>query len=124
MDYETIRNWQIPDVVQHYDERDTILYALAVGYGYDPLDERQLRYVCGERPAVAPTMAAVLGYPGPWMLDPATGIDGARVLHGEQTITLHAPLPPSGTVVGRTRVKAIVDKGEGRGALVYQERTV
>ena len=39
-------------------------------------------------------------------------------------MTLSAPLPTTGVVVGRTRIAAIVDKGPGRGAVVYQERTV
>jgi acyl dehydratase len=71
-----------------------------------------------------PTYAVVLGSPGFWAKEPWTGIDWVRLLHGEQSLELHAPIPPAGTVVGRTRVTALVDKGAGKGALMYSERTI
>ena len=46
------------------------------------------------------------------------------MLHGEQGIELHRPLPVAATVVAQTRVTAIIDKGEGRGALIYSEREI
>ena len=124
MDYDRIRSWVLPEVIQSYDQRDTILYALGVGYGYDPLDDRQLNYVYEDGLVAAPSMAAVLAYPGFWMKDPATGIDWVKTVQAEQTLTLHAPLPIAAKVIGRTRVTAIVDKGPGKGALVYQERSI
>ena len=33
----------------------------------------------------------------------------------------HKALPASGTVIGRTRVTEIVDKGPGKGALLYSD---
>ena len=69
-------------------------------------------------------MAAVLGYPGFWVKEPDTGIDWVRILHGEQSIRIHQPLPVAGTVVGKLKLKAIVDKGKDRGALLLQEREV
>src|SRR5262245_2375084 len=88
------------------------------------MDEQQLRFVYEADLVAAPTMAAVLGHPGFWMRNPAAGIDARKVLHAEQRIELHAPLPVSGTVVGRSRVKAIVDKGADKGSIVYVERAV
>lgn len=124
IDYQKLKNWPFTDIEHCYTARDTILYALALGYGADPLDPRALRYVYERDLVAAPTMAFVLGYPGFWMREPGTGIDWVRVLHGEQRITLHAPLPAEGTVLGRSRVTRIIDKGEGKGALVVVERTV
>jgi acyl dehydratase len=69
-------------------------------------------------------MAVVLGYPGFWLRDPATGVDALRLVHGEQAVTLHAPLPVEGEVIGRSRVTGIVDRGEGKGALLYSERVI
>jgi hypothetical protein len=43
IDYEQIRNWRFEEITQRYTARDTILYALGVGVGYDPLDREQLR---------------------------------------------------------------------------------
>jgi acyl dehydratase len=59
-----------------------------------------------------------------WMRDPRTGIDWVKLLHGEQGFEIHRPLPAEGTVVGRTRITGIVDKGAGKGALIYSERTI
>ncbi len=124
IDYDKIKNWQFEDVEQTYTEKDSMLYALGVGYGYDPMDEAQLQFVYEKNLKAVPTMPVVLGYPGFWMKTPAAGIDWMKILHGEQGLRIHRAIPASGTVIGRTRVKAIVDKGKDKGALVYQERTI
>jgi acyl dehydratase len=124
IDYDKLKNWRIPDVEQRYEARDTILYALGLGCGSDPLDEEDLRFVYEEGIRVLPTMAVVLGYPGFWVKDPATGIDWKKVLHGEQGLILHKPLAAAATVVGRSRITDIIDKGAGKGALLYSERDV
>lgn len=122
--YDRIKNWSFPDVVQTYTEKDSILYALGVGYGHDPLDESQLRFVYEKNLLAAPTLPVVLGYPGFWMKDPAAGIDWVKIVHGEQALRLHRPIPAAGTVIGRTRVKAVIDKGRDKGALVILERSI
>lgn len=125
IDYDTLLNWSFPDIEQTYTERDSILYALGVGLGNDPLDAGQLRYVFEEPELIAlPTMAAVLGTPGFWLRETSTGVTWETLLHGEQGIELHRPLPPAATVVAETRVTDILDKGEGRGALIYTERHI
>jgi acyl dehydratase len=124
IDYQALKNRRFPEIVAKYSARDTVLYALGVGYGADPTDERQLGFVYEKSLRAAPTMAVVLAYPGFWVKEPDTGVDWVRVLHGEQSIVLHRPLPPEGTVVGRMRVKALVDKGRDKGALILQEREV
>jgi acyl dehydratase len=124
VDYDRIKNWWLPDLTVQLSDREAILYALSVGYGADPLDERELRFVYERDLAPTPTLASVIGYPGFWMQDPATGIDWVRVVHGEQRITLDQPLPIGGTYVCRNRVEAIVDKGPDVGAVVYQRRTI
>lgn len=122
IDYDQLLNWKIPDVRQRYSQRDTILYALGIGLGNDPLDEKQLRFVYEKSLQVLPTYPVVLGYPGFWMKDPGTGVDWVRLVHGEQGIQIHRLPPSQGEVIGRTRVTGIVDKGAGKGALVYTER--
>ena len=125
IDYDRLKNWAFAPVEQTYTERDTMLYALGVGVGADPMDEGQLRFVFEERELVAlPTMAAVLGTPGFWLRDPATGVDWKNVLHGEQGLELHRPLPVAATVLAQTRVTEIIDKGEGRSALIYSQREI
>lgn len=115
---------RLPEVRQHYGWRDSILYALGTGYGMDPTDTAQLRFLDETRLLAVPTMANVLGYPGFWMRDLDTGIDWAKVVHGEQAMRLHRPLASEGDVIGRSRIVDIVDKGAGKGALVYVERRI
>jgi acyl dehydratase len=47
-----------------------------------------------------------------------------RLVHGEQGIVWHAPMPLEGEIIGRTRVTGLVDKGAGKGALLYTEKTL
>jgi acyl dehydratase len=124
IDYDKLINWNIPEVEQQLSKRDTMLYALGTGLGFDPVDENQLRFVYEKQLQALPSMAIVLGYPGPWHADPATGVDRSKVVHGEQGFTIHQPLPVEGTLIGRTRVTGLLDKGEGKGALILTETTV
>jgi len=124
IDYARLKAWPFSDVRQHYTERDTMLYALALGLGQNPLDERQLRFVYEKDLQTLPTMVAVMGWPGLWTQDPALGIDWKKVLNGEVRIRFHKPLPRSGFVVGHTEVTGVTDKGSAKGAVVVTERTV
>lgn len=124
IDPEKLFALQFPEIRQSYTWRDSVLYALGTGYGIDATDERQLRFVDETKLKAVPTMANVLAYPGFWMRDLDTGIDWVKVVHGEQAMRLHSPLPPEGEVVGHTRIVDLVDKGPGKGALVYAERVI
>ena len=124
IDYQKLKNWHFPDLEHRYEAKDTILYALGVGCGADPMDRTELPFVYEDGLKALPTMAVVLGYPGFWLKDPATGVDWRKILHGEQGLVIHKALPASGTVIGRTRVTEIVDKGPGKGALLYSDRDV
>lgn len=124
IDPERLRSFPIPETRQRLTKRDTILYALSIGLGQDPLDERQLDFVHEARLRAFPSLAVVLGYPGFWLRNLDTGVDWKRLVHGEQAVTWHAMLPVEGEVIGRTRVTGLVDRGEGRGALLYSAREV
>ena len=124
LDPDKLKAYPFPDLEHAYKARDTMLYALGIGMGFDPLDARQLRYVYEENLAAMPTMAVILGYPGFWMQRPDTGIDWVKVVHGEERLRIHRAIPASGTVVGRMRVTAVIDKGRDKGTLVVTERKV
>ena len=124
LDPVKLRSYEFPDMEHAYTARDTMLYALGIGLGFEPLDARQLRYVYEEDLVAMPTMAVILGYPGFWMQRPDTGIDWVKVVHGEERLRIHRAIPPAGTAIGRLRVTAVVDKGRDKGALVVTERKV
>ena len=122
IDYQKLKSWPFKEIAQPYAAKDCILYALGLGLGADPLDRQQLRFVYEDGLQMLPTMPVVLASPGFWLRDPGTGVEWKTVLHGEQGLTIHRPLPVSGTVVGTTRIEEIVDKGPGKGALIYTRR--
>ena len=124
IDYDKLMNWKFDDVVHTYTEKDSMLYALGIGFGADPMDEGQLQFVYEKNLKAVPSMCVVLGYPGFWVQNPETGIDWVRLVHGEQGFKIFKPLPVAGTVIGRTRVTGIVDKGPDKGAILYTERDV
>ncbi len=122
---ESLLNFPIPEIRQHLRWQDTALYALSLGVGQDPMDEDDLRFVTeGAAMQALPTIPVVLGYPGFWLADPATGVDAVRLVAGEQSVELHAPLPVEGEIIGRSRVTGLVDRGAGKGALLYVAREV
>lgn len=124
IDYDKLMAWPFEDVRHRYTQRDTMLYALGIGLGADPVDETELRFVYEKSLLALPTLPVVLGGPGMWIRDPATGVDAVRLVHGEQSVVLHAVPAPEGEVIGRTRITGIVDKGADKGALIYTERDV
>ena len=125
IDPDKLYNWPFEEIEQVYTNRDAIVYALGLGFNSDPINEGQLDFTFEERDfKTVPTMAAVLCSPGFWLRDPESGIIWQKVLHGEQAIELHRPLPPSASLKARTRITDIIDKGEGKGALIFTERTL
>ncbi len=125
IDYETLRNFPIPEIRQHLSARDTILYALSIGLAQNPLDPRQLDFVDHHRALKAmPSMAVVLAHPGFWLANPKTTVDAVKLVHGEQGLIIHRPLPIAGDIIGRTRISGLIDKGAGAAALLYTEKEV
>jgi acyl dehydratase len=120
--YEKIMAMQVPPVEQSFGPKDCMLYALGVGLGHDPMNEDELAFVYEKNLKVLPTMATVLGYGGSWARE--AGIDQVKVVNGEQGFTLHRPLKTKGTLIGQTRILEVVDKGVGKGALIFSEREV
>jgi acyl dehydratase len=109
---------------QSYTARDTILYALGLGLGSDPLDDDDLDYLLEPRGKVLPSFAATLGSPGMWIRDPRFGVDFERLVHAEQWMTFASALPAEGHVAATPRIAGLFDRGEGRGAVLVVERDI
>jgi acyl dehydratase len=115
-----------------YGDKDVMLYALGVGMGRDPMDETELAFVYEKGLKVIPTAATVLSSAGG---RPARGADqvdqkpGHRpsvinflmVVHGEQKVELHKPLPTSGAFTAQGRTIGAYDKGKDKGAVIINE---
>lgn len=119
MNVAEVLNAKFAPVEQSYTARDSILYALGVGFGSQPLDTAHLAFLQEDGLKAAPMMANVLGYPGLWMADPRFGLAWQQILQAEHRLELYAPLPASGAIVGQNAVIAIDDLG-ARGAMLHQ----
>lgn len=124
LDHEKLLALKIPAVEHSYGPKDCMLYALGLGLGQDPLSADELAFVFEKNLRVLPTYALVQSYTAYWLRQPGLGITWTHVVHGEQGLVLHEPVAPQGTVIGRTRILDVVDKGEGKGALVFSERAI
>ena len=107
-----------------WTDRDAMLYALGIGLGADPLDANELPFVYENGLKAVPTLATVLAMTeGYSRLFARSGINFARVVHGEQAVELHRPLPPEGEATAASRIAAVYDKGE-KGAILIVETTL
>jgi len=119
-----VLNNKLPSVEHTISAKDCMLYSLGIGIGNNPIEARQLQYVYEDNLKVFPSQSVVIAHPGPWVTDPAFGIDWLKLLHGEQSITQHEPLRPGRTYIGNFRVLGVVDKGLNKGSILYQEKTL
>ncbi len=88
-----------------YDFKTTVLYALGVGATRSELD-----YLYeGRGPKVLPSFAVVPAYPALEPLVQRAGADMTKVVHGAQSITLHAPIPAQGKMETVARIDGIYD---------------
>ena len=112
-----------------FDQKDVMLYALGIGLGADPMDAEELKFVYERDLKVVPTAATVLAAGargGGQAADTPPGhrpsqINFLMVVHGEQKIELHRPLPTSGSFTTEGRTIGAYDKGEGKGAVLINE---
>ena len=114
-----------------YGDKDVMLYALGIGLGADPMNETELAFVYEKNLKVVPTAATVLaaaGGRGGRSFVPVdkpgyreSQVNYLMVVHGEQKVELHRPLPTSGTFTAQTSTVGAFDKGEGKGAVIINE---
>jgi acyl dehydratase len=129
IDYDDMMQSGATGLAAHYDEKDVMLYALGVGFMRDPLNEQELPFAYeGGTLKVVPTFASVIprgeAPPERQRMPRKSSLNFALVVDGERRITFHKPLPAKGTVLADERILDILDKGEGRGAVLIQERVV
>ena len=122
IDYPAILDLQETGKRFTYTERDTMLYALGVGLGGDPLNEDELRFVYEKALRPVPTLATVVAW-GAGVSTDKLGVDYKLVLHGEEQTVFHRPMPVAATIVADSGVAEVYDKGAGKGAVIVR-RTV
>lgn len=92
-----------------WDEKDVMLYAL--GVGCKPSTELDFLYE-GRGPKVLPTFAVIPGMRAMGSINKVVKLPISRMLHGEQGIQLHRPIPASGRFTMKSRISEVWDKGK------------
>jgi acyl dehydratase len=117
--YPEVLSIEEPGRTFSWSDRETMLYALAIGMGSDPDNGDELPFVYERNLKAVPTLATVVAW-GATIGAEKLGLNRALTVHGEESITWHRPIPAAGSVIARSRVVAAYDKGE-RGAVVERE---
>ena len=109
-----------------WTRRDVLLYHLSLGAGSGP--DPELAYTYERDLGVLPTFAVVAGkgisageQDRASMSMPGIDVDVRRILHAGQELTVHRPLPASGTATLSSRVTEVWDKGKA--ALIAYEQS-
>ena len=107
---------KIGPLTKDYTWKDAVLYALGVGAGFSDLNycyENKLKVIPSFSIASIFEILAEIGI--------KSEVNLAGILHGEQELIFHNPIPPEGTLTTEGKITHYYDKGEGKGALVIGE---
>jgi len=120
LNYDQLMATSIVDLQLKLEDREAMLYAQSIGFGRDPLSQKELPYVYEQgRPLrTVPSMASVLV---PDMFPPDLGWNFEQVLHAEQRLQLHRPLPAAADLLVNKRIVDVFDRGPRRGAMILFE---
>ena len=112
---------ELPGSRFSWSEADIILYNLGVGAGDPPTSPDELKYAYEADLEAIPAYGTIPPFAIMMSIGAVDGLDIelARILHGDQALTVHSPIPTSGTVIQTGSVVDIYDKGKG--ALVVIE---
>jgi multifunctional beta-oxidation protein len=94
-----------------YAEKDIILYNLGIG-----ATEKELQWTFENHDqfGALPTFGVIPQFPASagMSLDFLPNFNPAKLLHGEQYLSIKAPIPTSGTLVSEPRIMEVLDKGK------------
>ena len=107
---------KIGPLSKDYTWKDAVLYALGVGAGFS-----DLHYCYEKNLKVIPSFAITTLYETMPQALSLTNVNLAGILHGEQELIFHNPIPPDGTMTFEVTITDIFDKGKEKGALVIAE---
>ena len=122
IDLEKARGAKLAPSEGSWNSDDVILYHLGVGAGLGrPTDPAELEYAFEKNLKVLPSFGVIPVFGALGAVGGAAGIqiNFALMLHGEQDIELHRPLPVSARIQSESRIAGIYDKGKA--ALIVLE---
>ena len=95
-----------------WNSKDALLYAVGIGAGVEDL-AFTTENTNGVDQQVFPTFPVVVGWGMGSAMRNIGSFNPAMLVHGQQAVTLHKPVPVSGKVRGTSRITGIYDKGKG-----------
>ncbi|MCP4105230.1 MAG: SDR family NAD(P)-dependent oxidoreductase [Desulfobacteraceae bacterium] len=107
---------KIGPVTREYTWKDAVLYALGVGAGFSDLEycyEKDLK--------VLPSFSIAAIFDFLSHVGITSNVNLAGILHGEQELIFHNPIPPEGSLTTQGKITNYYDKGKEKGALVVAE---
>ncbi len=121
IDVDQALGYQMEGIESQYDERDMTLYALGVGAGAKPTDEKDL-HLTYERNSdgfwtlptygVIPAINSILKMAMEGKAAPGLNYGLDRILHGEQYTEVTRPLPAKARLEHKAKISEIWDKGK------------
>ena len=106
---------EVPPAHASWNADDVILYHLGIGAGINrATDPAELEYTYERNLKVLPSFGVIPVFDALLNMNSIDGIDVnfALVLHGEQDLELHRPIPVNGSIESRVRVAGLHDKGK------------
>lgn len=121
IDVERVLGAELDETTAVWGPDQIILYHLAIGAGAAFTDPAELAYTYDRELKVLPSYGVIPTLPSlvSTFKLPGMDVDRARILHGEQDLTVHRPLPTTAEARTTGHVSDIFDKRSG--ALVISE---
>ena len=107
---------KIGPVKKDYNWKDVVLYALGVGAGFDEID-----YVYEKDLKVIPSFGIAAIFEFLSHIAQKAEVNYAGILHGEQELIFHSPIPVEGTLVTEGTITHFYDMGKEKGAVIVGE---
>ena len=111
---------ELPAADGSWSQDDVILYHLGVGAGVPATDPSELEYTYEKNLKVLPSFGVVpvFGSLGGLAGIPGLEFNFAMLLHGEQDIQIHKPLPVAAEITSKGKLAELYDKGKAALAIL------